>query len=257
MKIKLLSDLHLEFGLDRQLIKDQQEAQVLVLAGDIAEAKNLSNPAVIEYLKELIKPYENIIYILGNHEYYNSILPFPNNELKDLMSSLGIKVLDDEKIEIDGFTFIGSTMWTDFNRNNYIDKLNVFSQLNDYRLIQSGINYPKAIMPDEIYDINRKSIGFIVDSLENAQDLTKTVVITHHGPSFQSVVPRWRGSNINAGFCMDLDDLLFSELAPRLWLHGHIHDGVDYEIDRCRVVANPKGYGNENKIFNRNLIIEI
>lgn len=37
----------------------------------------------------------------------------------------------------------------------------------------------------------------------------------------------------------DVSDLL--PLLPRasLWLHGHIHDRVDYGVHGCRVVANP------------------
>ena len=77
---------------------------------------------------------------------------------------------------------------------------------------------------------------------------------------------------INAGFVSDLTPLL--EKAD-LWLHGHVHDSLDYQVDRCRVVANPTGYVKnlssartpdefeyENPRFNlvnfeRNLVLEI
>jgi len=28
----------------------------------------------------------------------------------------------------------------------------------------------------------------------------------------------------------------------KLWVHGHIHDAVDYELENCRIVSNPRGY---------------
>ena len=27
-----------------------------------------------------------------------------------------------------------------------------------------------------------------------------------------------------------------------LWIHGHMHDSFDYEINGTRVVCNPRGY---------------
>ena len=57
--------------------------------------------------------------------------------------------------------------------------------------------------------------------------------------------------------------------APTLWLHGHTHAGSDYQVGRCRVVANPAGYVRnrefahrddfvfENETFDRNLIVAL
>jgi hypothetical protein len=55
-----------------------------------------------------------------------------------------------------------------------------------------------------------------------------------------------------------------------LWLHGHVHDSFDYQVGRCRVVANPAGYISnrgrvnnrdqfdfENQRFNKNLLLEL
>ena len=62
-----------------------------------------------------------------------------------------------------------------------------------------------------------------------------------------------------------------SALMPNvdLWLHGHVHDGFDYQVGRCRVVANPAGYllnhrwaqreefEFENASFDKNLLLEL
>ena len=70
----------------------------------------------------------------------------------------------------------------------------------------------------------------------------KTVVLTHHAPHPLSVHPRYLSMDslaTNAAFVSDLTPLL--EKAD-LWCHGHVHDSFDYQVGRCRVVANPLGY---------------
>ena len=69
--------------------------------------------------------------------------------------------------------------------------------------------------------------------------LGRTIVVTHHGPHPLSIHPRYAGSRVNGGFVSDLTTLL---LKADLWLHGHIHDSMDYRVGGCRVVANPAGY---------------
>jgi hypothetical protein len=72
------------------------------------------------------------------------------------------------------------------------------------------------------------------------------VVVTHHLPSWQSVAPRYQSAISNPAFASDLDDLF----APvDLWVHGHTHVSVDYQIDRCRVLCNPRGYARPNGAF--------
>jgi hypothetical protein len=31
-----------------------------------------------------------------------------------------------------------------------------------------------------------------------------------------------------------------------LWIHGHMHDPFDYEINGTRVICNPRGYPGES-----------
>lgn len=43
----------------------------------------------------------------------------------------------------------------------------------------------------------------------------------------------------------------------RIWLHGHIHSSSDYVVGTTRILANPHGYGFENRAFNAQLIVEV
>ena len=75
----------------------------------------------------------------------------------------------------------------------------------------------------------------------------KTIVVTHHAPHPLSIHPRFAGNPVNPGFVSDLGPLLDR---ADLWLHGHTHDGFDYWVGRCRVLANPAGYILNRKTAN-------
>jgi calcineurin-like phosphoesterase family protein len=87
----------------------------------------------------------------------------------------------------------------------------------------------------------------------------KTVVITHHLPSAQSVAERYKPSLTSACFASNLDDLMGASV---LWIHGHTHDSMDYVLHGTRVVCNPRGYSRssatqENKEFNPTLVMVV
>jgi len=66
MRIKIISDLHQEFGLSDL---DFSNADLVILAGDT----NLGTKG-IEWVKKNI-PAKPVIYVLGNHEYYKGSYP--------------------------------------------------------------------------------------------------------------------------------------------------------------------------------------
>ena len=87
-----------------------------------------------------------------------------------------------------------------------------------------------------------------------------TVVVTHHGPSSQSVAPMYSGSPLNPCFSSELPPGFFA--VPALWIHGHTHASLDYRHHRTRVVANPRGYISwkgevENRAFNPELVLTL
>ena len=71
MKVRLFSDLHLEFG-----DFDPGTGDVLVLSGDILTAKDLVNETLaterfISFLNKAVEGYNKVFYVMGNHEHYN------------------------------------------------------------------------------------------------------------------------------------------------------------------------------------------
>ena len=42
-----------------------------------------------------------------------------------------------------------------------------------------------------------------------------------------------------------------------LWVHGHSHTAVDYDVAGTRVVCNPRGYPGEDTDFKPNLVLVV
>ena len=72
------------------------------------------------------------------------------------------------------------------------------------------------------------------------------------------MVDRFKDALLSACFASELD-YLFGKMD--LWVHGHTHDNLDYEVKDTRVICNPRGYVTyncrENFDFKPGLVIEI
>src|SRR4051812_19806534 len=105
MRIRVVSDLHQEFGLTDIAFDN---ADIVVLAGDI----NLGTKG-IEWIKSTITDIP-VIYVLGNHEYYKGSSPKTLNSIMALAADSNIHVLENKSVTIGDITFHGATLWTDF-----------------------------------------------------------------------------------------------------------------------------------------------
>jgi Icc-related predicted phosphoesterase len=106
MRIAATADLHFaaasHAALLEQLGKARDEADVLVLAGDLT---NYGQPAEMEpLLNALVRLRVPIIAVLGNHDYESG----KEQDLMQMMTAGGIKVLDGTSYERDGIGFAGT-----------------------------------------------------------------------------------------------------------------------------------------------------
>lgn len=266
MKAVLYSDLHIWFGKCKPRL-DHSTYDIALCAGDIGEG--VSGAA---WVREHVK---NGFYVAGNHEFYGVDLfkHYEKLKTKENLDGRQMKFLQNEVYygvteSGEKYRVLGATLWTDFMLDGFHcggffapfnDRLLAGQAcLNDYRQITDGPDYVKPIT---IYNEHVKSVGFIRDTLLYSQDFDgKTIVMTHHAPSPRSIVPGYRNSQINFMYASDLENLI-EECQPDLWVHGHIHSSVDYQIGKTRVVTNPRGYLQygkpENGAFDLKFIIEI
>lgn len=255
MKLHILSDLHCEFS---QYLPHpaSNDADVIVLPGDIWKG------AMGIYWARKQWPNREIVYVLGNHEFYGFQRKNVLVECRQAAIESGVHFLDDDEIMIDGVRFLGSTLWTDFRLFGIKQKKQCMNEgwqnLNDFRLIREG---PGSFSPDDALDLHKSCVTWLEHKLKVETFVGKTVVVTHHLPSKRSCAQRFLegGSLLSACFASNLDHLLGHS---ELWIHGHTHDSFDYLADGTRVVCNPRGYtfrsGQiENEQFNPSLILEI
>lgn len=96
--------------------------------------------------------------------------------------------------------------------------------------------------------LHKKSINFIEKTCQKYKD-KKIVIVTHHAPSLKSISEEYKNDLLSAAFASNLEYLFERYPNIKLWCHGHVHNSVDYKLGNARVIANPLGYGNENKNF--------
>lgn len=257
-KLWIASDQHYEiYGVPKTF--PMPEADIFVCAGDL-----MREPAkAIQWLDTML-PIPSV-YVAGNHEYYKGTYTSwrdeaaAENELRPKVSYLENSVDD-----VGGIRFIGCTLWTDFALYGAgtveTSKWFAEKQMNDYQLIRfmpprAGDWRATRLDPGHLAGIHKASRDFLDRELSKEVSCS-TVVVTHHGPHPGSIHSRYAGSDINPAFVSDLSELI-EEHQPDLWIHGHVHSSFDYMVGKTRIVANPKGYKNENPDFDPALIIEL
>lgn len=266
MKLHILSDLHLEF---KTWEAPATDADVIILAGDICSHTHGLDWAV----RQAAFAGKPIIYVIGNHEFYGAELIGLKKQIFAKAGVLRDKghqifVLDNESMEFEGVRIIGSTLWTDYKlfgagmemafaqqeaKHSMNDHSCIFYAERGHQL-DSYSRRSSLFLPIHAARIHVRSRVWLAAELAKPY-AGKTVVITHHLPSMQSVAERFKGSVLSAAFASNLDRLV--EKAD-VWIHGHTHDAFDYQLGNCRVVCNPKGYpGERNAGFRPDLVLEI
>ena len=248
MRLRVLSDLHLEFG-DSDL--PDADADVVVLAGDIHMGR-----AGRKWIRQQFagKP---VIYVLGNHEFYRHAIPELTEILKRDTDGSHIHVLENSAVELGGVTFLGCTLWTDFRlaRDREYAMRSAEDIMSDYQVIQASAEH-RPLRPEDTARLHLESVGWLRRELAK-QDPARTIVVTHHAPSARSIPPYHAGSPLNAAFASNLDAFVEASRVP-LWIHGHTHHNVDYIIGSTRVLSNQRGYPDQLAPgFDPGLVVEL
>lgn len=193
MKIAVCSDLHLEFG-DIKL-KNTENADVLILSGDICVARDLMEHEPLlsdnlrfgksdryhEFFGNCVREFPHVVYVVGNHEHYNGDFAHTISDMKTRLGYLkNLHILDKETFILDDVTFIGGTLWTDMNREDPVTLACVARMMNDFRCVENSnkmTNYKVehfAMNPNGSGEYLRDSAGrFIVEGTEFKQRPSK------------------------------------------------------------------------------------
>lgn len=275
MKIKVVSDLHLEFG-DINIVNNGVD--VLILGGDIMIAQDLHDHPETDYsqlpnigkkkaivslfrnfLNRVSNDFKHVIYIAGNHEFYHGKWFAALDYLRDECAKYpNIYFLENDTKVIDDVAFIGATLWTDMNGRDPYTMYTISNQMNDFKIIRHDKEKYRRVTPNDTVARHSNSLKYFKESIDKHSD-KRCVIVSHMAPTFASVHPKYtKDKAMNGGYASKLDDFILDHSQIKLWTHGHMHDPFDYMVGTTRVVCNPRGYnGYESTNWDPTIIVEI
>jgi len=110
-----------------------------------------------------------------------------------------------------------------------------------------------------IYQTQRDCVSFLKNNVKKDD-----VVITHYLPHYDCIPKKYIGNANNKFFFNHNCHAVVEENNPKLWVYGHTHESMDFELpNKTRLICNPKGYnpkiygGELNPNFIKDLIIHI
>ncbi|MDR8730746.1 metallophosphoesterase [Burkholderia pseudomultivorans] len=254
MKVRVLSDLHLE-GNQPEVIA-HADADLVVLAGDIH-----NHAEGLRWAAETFDPNVPVVYVPGNHEYYDGEFGALETAMRDAAHALDNVHYLNNGAYVDParrFRVLGTTLWTDFTLFG-ADDASVAHAIDagsrvmlDFKgLIQ--VTWPRDaalhaapgaperdFTPADAIALYRRARAWLETQLATPF-AGRTIVVTHHAPHRRSLAERYALDPVSAGFVNDLTELVRPPVD--LWVHGHTHTSFDYVADGgTRVVCNPRGY---------------
>ncbi len=248
MKIRVLSDIHLEFGdYVVEPLPDDKDT-VLVLAGDITvAASKVTKNVFAPFIKRCNEQFLFVAMIMGNHEHYNGDTNRSREKLEAVLEGLdNVQLLQNETVYLGDVAFIGATMWTDCSLDGIAMSPKaemLWNGMTDSKIVKV---YGNQMTAYHSRDLHAHSKEYMLKKIAEAKaGGYKTVAIMHHCPSSKSTHAMYAGQDFNMFFVSQMD-LELAEANPDVVIHGHTHHAFDYMLDEAicntRVVCNPRGY---------------
>ncbi len=253
MRLRILSDLHLEFFNGHRDLPDV-DADVVILAGDIhRESEGLA------WARHRF-PDIPIIYVPGNHEFYGTCLPQLREALAVEAERFDIELLDNRAITLGGVRFYGTTLWTDFalyaddpTKDPAHTVSKALRYMPDFKIVQSSPGV--TLTPQMSQQLHTEALTWLKAELAQPFD-GPNVVISHHAPLHDCIPDQYLGDALSPAFASHLPQLM-GEMD--IWVHGHVHEPVDIVRNSTRIIANPGGYPDEftPKLFKPDWVVDI
>ena len=226
-KIQVCSDLHLD-----QL--DSYESfklvfpygKILIMAGDICHNVNLEKHK--SFFSFVSEKFEYVIYIPGNHEFYNDL----NLTLSELEYRVNIFLknynniyyLNNQSIVINRILFTGSCLWC-------------------FPSSEPPPWFKLNLSKDELCHLYKDSLNYLnkISSL----NYNNHVIITHYPPLFIDNFSRDNFSRDNTKKTKYYkykeyyqNETILLKNMPKFWVFGHIHQNYIKFIDKTMYISN-------------------
>lgn len=238
MKVRLISDVHLDHNRNWIPPKDWENSDLGILAGDIG------NPYDSQYKNVLIhtaRKHRISVLVPGNHEYYNEDKSMESikEKLKEITRDTGVILLDNSTYDLENYRLIGTTLFPHIPNEYYpyLKRMRHGLVTKIYRNM-----YPLSI--DELNQLNKDCKRFLQRMINQGDE---SIVITHYPPTsmmlddstehLPDVITHWTESM----------DMMTENI--KLWVCGHDHTAKRFMIrGKIPLISNcvKGGYFDEN-----------
>lgn len=244
MKIQYCSDLHLEFPDNKEYILNNPIVpitDILILAGDIVPFAVMDKHN--DFFDYISSNFKMTYWIPGNHEYY--YYNVDSSGFLDTKIRENIFLVNNCAKEFDEVKFVFSTLWSNISEARH---WGIQQSLSDFKVIKYN---DRLLNVDDYNLLHKESLEFLQTALVEAS-VNKTIVVTHHAPTFTNYPEKYANSEINEAFASNLNALI-EKNTIEYWIYGHHHSNTpNFKIGNTQLITNQLGYikYNENKGFN-------
>jgi len=240
MIVQYCSDLHLEFPENKAFLEKNPipvEGDILILAGDIVPFKVQEEHD--DFWDYLSSNFQFVYWVPGNHEYYYSdISEYSGSIYKKLRNN--VILVNNTSVINNDVRFIFTTLWTDISP---VNQLITQYQMSDFRVIRDGVG---MLTPERYNQLHRESLNFLIAELAK-KDIEKTVVVSHHVPTYLNYPEKYKGETLNEAFAVELKHLI-ENLGIDYWIFGHHHQNkFDFTIGKTQLLSSQLGYVRHNE----------
>jgi len=220
MRVRLISDIHLEHNNDWIPPKNWNESDLCIIAGDVGSPYNTAYKNI---LLHATRKHKTSVLVPGNHEYYSEgkNMDSVKEKLKELCRDTSVILLDNDSHDLEGMRIVGTTLWPKVPAEYY-----PFMKKQKHGLVTKIMKDMFPLSVEDLEVLNRNSINFLKRMLASTDD---TIVVTHYPPSsvmlsdatehLPDVVTHWS----------EAMNLVKSNI--KLWACGHGHTAKSFLIN--------------------------
>ncbi len=251
MIVQYASDLHLEFPENKEFLKAnplQPKGDLLLLAGDIVPFAVMDKHD--DFFNYVADHFHTTYWLPGNHEYYYADLADRSGSHYEKIRN-NVLLVNNYQVTHDAVRFVFSTLWSQLSIAN---QWQIQQNLSDFHVIKYNT---ERLTPDIYNEQHKAGLDFIKEQLKDKVD--KTVVVTHHVPTFLNYPEQYKGDVLNEAFATELFDCI-ENTNPDYWVYGHHHQNTPgFTIGNTQLLTNQLGYVkyNEHQLFDICSIISI
>lgn len=262
MKLLVLADLHLDEITDPTVLTRLgaairtvgQDADLLIIAGDLTEAAEYRWPQAIHWLGTHYPTAQTVLFP-GNHDYYTGNLTSLDATLDRICRDAGCSFGQCRTLVQGDVRVLMTTLWTDMRlfaaqgEQAATDVLrHAYQMMPDYGYSAIRIEDGERLLrPEDTVVVHAQQKAWLMSTLARPW-AGKTVVVTHHAPLAAvsgAITP------LSPCFASDLSAEI-EQYRPDAWMFGHTHRAAELELPGGTLLRNVS-IGFEDELVNADL----